>query len=187
MKRESSIPCQNVCLVFPTTNSRCKEFANMGFLSDKTCQRAQVGVFVLLQQQDIGPYKFVGLCVLEIKTPSTLGTVDAVYHQAMEGNKFTECSASTERSKKSIPDSPYRSQVCQHATALVKRVLVVYIVPGPLPQKMVLVTLFDVKRHTLVTLQQIVAEKYLSFFYDAETPAVITSLGDDYSPAYGYM
>jgi hypothetical protein len=117
--------------------------------------------------------------VLEIKTQSALGTVDAVYRQAMEGNKFTECSAGTELFKKSIRDSPYRSQVCQHATALVKRVLVVYSVPGALPQKMVLVTVSDVQRHTLLTLQQIMAEKYLSFFYDAETTAVIPSLGDD--------
>jgi hypothetical protein len=120
--------------------------------------------------------------VLESEKQSALGTVDAVYRQAMEGNKFTECSSGIGRFKKSTPASPYRSQVCQHATALVKHVLVVYSVSGALPHKMVYVTVSNVQRHTLLTLQQIMAEKYLNFFYDAETPAVIPSLGDDYSP-----
>ena len=66
----------------------------MGYFSRQdvpACSISPDGMFALLEREVDGSYKFVGLCVLEIKTQSALGTVDAVYRQSLNGNKFTEC------------------------------------------------------------------------------------------------
>ena len=86
----------------------------------QACASSPDGVFALLERNDVGIYVFGGLCVLEIKTYSALGPVDAIYCQSLNGNKFTECSAGTALFKSSVRDSPYWSQICQHATTLVK-------------------------------------------------------------------
>ena len=90
---------------------------------------------------------------LSYRMQSALGTVDAVYRQSLNGNKFTECSSGTALSKDSVREPPYRSQICQHAAALVERVLIIFSLPGALPQKMVLVAVLDEHRHRLLILQ----------------------------------
>ena len=137
-------------------------------------------------RQEDGSYLFIGLCVLEIKTQSAFGTVSAVYLQSLNGNKFIECAAGTPLFKDSVRDPPYRSQICQHATAIVPRVLIVYSTPGGLPQKMVLVTLSEMQRHTILSLEQILAERYLPFCYSEDCPVELPNLGEDYAPVYGY-
>jgi len=67
--------------------------------------------------------------------------------------------------KHSVSDPPYRSQLGQHGTALVQLTLIVYSVPGGLPQQMVLVSFSDKQRHTLLSLQQLLAERYLQCFF----------------------
>ena len=145
----------------------------------QACSSSPDGVFALLERQGDGSYQFVELCVLEVKTQSALGTVDAVYRQSLNGNKFTECSSGTALSKESVREPPYRSQICQHAAALVERVLIIFSLPGALPQKMVLVTVLDEHRHTLLILQQIVAERYLLVCYSPGSPAVMPDMGED--------
>ena len=101
-----------------------------------SCSTSVDGIFALMERQDDGSYKFVGVCVLEIKTQSALGTIDAVYRQSLNGKQFVECFTGTVLFKTSVSDPPYRSQVCQHATAIdVEFVLIVYSLPGALPQK----------------------------------------------------
>ena len=118
-----------------------------------SCSSSVDGMFALMERQDAGAYKFIGLCVLEIKTQSALGTIDAIYRQSLNG-KFVECTAGSVLFKTSIADPPYRSQVCQHATAIdTQYVLIVFSLPGALPQKMVLVTVSKQQRETLKTLQ----------------------------------
>ena len=40
--------------------------------------------------------------------------------------------------------------------------------------------------HTLLSLQQIMAERYLPFCYSPGSPVVMPDLGEDYSFVYGY-
>ena len=128
-------------------------------------------MFGLLEKQLDGSYKFIGLCALEIKTRSALDAADALYKKSLDGNKWTECSADTPALKQAVPEPAYRSQLCQHATALgLMRVLMVYSVPGGLPMKMVLLTVSREQRHTLLTLQQLAADKYMPFFYGEGLP-----------------
>ena len=152
----------------------------------QVCSSSPDAIFALLERQEDNDYLFAGLCVLEIKTHSALGKVDDLYRMALNGNKFTECCAGTPLFKRCVPDPPYRSQICQHATAIVNRVLLVYSVPGALPQKMVLVTVSNEQQATLKSLQQILAERYLKFCYDSQAAAEIPELGEDYSLVYGY-
>ena len=118
----------------------------------QTCASSPGGVFSLLERKDDGSYMFGGLCVLEIKTQSALGTVDAIYYQSLNGNMFTECSAGTELFKSTVCDSPYQAQLYQHVPALVKRVLIADNVPGVLPHKVVLVPVSDKQQHTLLSM-----------------------------------
>ena len=104
------------------------------------CSSSPNGVCALLKRNEDGKYKFWGLCVLEIKTQSALGTVYCVYRRSMNGNRYTECSAGSSLFKQSVSDPPYRSQLGQHGTALVQLTLIVYSIPGDLPQQMVLVS-----------------------------------------------
>lgn len=151
------------------------------------CASSPDGVFALLKKLDDDTYKFVSLCVLEIKTRSALGTVDALCRQSLGGNRWTECNAGSSLFKEAIRDPPYRSQICQHAAALgINRILMVYSLPGALPRKMVLVNVSDAQRGTLVTLQQLLSTKYMPFCYVDGSEAEIPSLGEDYSSVYGY-
>ena len=62
----------------------------------------------------------------------------------------------------------------------------VYSLSGGIPVKIVLVEFSKEQRHALVTLQQLIAEKYLPFCYDDESHAALPELGKDYSSVYGY-
>ena len=124
------------------------------------CASSPDGVFALLDMQEDGLYEFIGVCVLEIKTRSALGTVDDLYRHSMGCNTWSQCSTGTRTFKEVIPDAAYHSQLCQHATALgLARVLIVFGLPGGLPMKMTLVTVSNEHQHTLLTLQKLLAEK----------------------------
>ena len=43
------------------------------------------------------------------------------------------------------------------------------------------------QQHTLATLQQLVAEKYLLLCYDDKSHTTLPELGEDYSSVYGYV
>ena len=102
--------------------------------------------------------------MIEIKTCSAVSNIDALYRQSINGNKWIECSSVTSEFKLAVPDPAYRSQLCQHCTALgLKCVLIVFGVPGGLPKMMVLVSVSEEHRYNMFTLQQIVAEKYTPF------------------------
>jgi hypothetical protein len=153
----------------------------------RSCSSSPDGVFGLLEKQSHDTFKYIGLSVLEIKTRSALGTVSVLYKQSLDGNNWVKCQAGTPLFKEAVPDPAYRSQLCQHATALdVQYVVMVYSVPGGLPMKIVLVEFSKEQRHTLVTLQQLIADKYLSFCYDDQSHAELPELGEDYSSVYGY-
>mmetsp|Transcript_56501 Transcript_56501/g.120005 ORF Transcript_56501/g.120005 Transcript_56501/m.120005 type:complete len:754 (+) Transcript_56501:1863-4124(+) len=167
--------------------SRIKSYGLFARRDVPACSSSPDGIFALLKKQDDGTYAFVSLCVLEIKTRSALGTVDAIYKQAMNGNKWTECSTGTIEFKSSILDPAYRSQICQHATALnLKHVLIVFGLPGGLPLKMVLVSVSLEHRQTLLTMQQLLSERHIPFCYVEGAAQNIPDLGEDYSSVYGY-
>ena len=49
-----------------------------------------------------------------------------------------------------------------------------------------LVTVSDEHSHTVLSLQQIIVEKYFLFCYSPGSPAVMPDLGEDYLSVYGY-
>ena len=51
---------------------------------------------------------------------------------------------------------------------------------------MVLVHFTPEQRNTMLELQKFVTKRYLGFVYNTDGPGKIPSLGEDYSPAYGY-
>ena len=105
-----------------------------------------------------------------------------------EGRNFVVCNAGDEEFKQAIPENAYRSQVCQHAAALsLSYVLIVYCTPGTLPKKRILVHISVAQRKALSTLQEVLANQFMSFTYNEENfMGVFPDLGEDYSPAYGY-
>ena len=124
-----------------------------------------------------------------MKTRGSENTVDTLLEQVRNEGAWIECNTGTDLFKTAIPDPAYRSQVCQHAAALgLEYVLMVYSVPGALPQKMVLVHLSSEQIQALVRLQRLRSTKYMSFAYgdDAESACELPDLGSDFSNAYGY-
>ena len=81
-----------------------------------------------------------------------------------------------------IPENAYRSQVCQHAAALgLSYVLIVYCTPGALPKKMILVHISIEQRKAISTLQEVLADQFMSFAYNEENSAgVLPDLGEEY-------
>ena len=99
-----------------------------------------------------------------------------------EGRNFAVCNAGDEKFKQAIPENAYRYQVCQHAAALgLSYVLIVYYTPGALPKKMILVHIYIEQRKALSTLQEVLADQFMSFAYNEENFAgVFPDLGEDY-------
>ena len=104
----------------------------------RACASSPDGVFVLMIKSMV-EYIFFALCALEIKTRGAESTTTKLLLEVINFGTFVECNAGTDDFKKFVPDSSYRSQMCQHATALnVEYVLIVYCTPGGLAQRMVL-------------------------------------------------
>ena len=167
---------------------KVREFGLLTRRDCGVCSSSPDGIFPLLKRDTDGSYKFISLCVLEMKTRGSTNTVDALTREVENNGKWVECDAGTPLFRTSIPDAAYRSQVCQHAAALgLNKVMLVYSVPGAFVQRVVLVTVSDRQINTLVSLQKVLGETYLPFMsLDDDVPFVLPRLGDDFSPAYGY-
>ena len=167
---------------------KVREFGLLTRRDCGVCSSSPDGIFPLLKRDTDGSYKFILLCVLEMKTRGSTNTVDALTREVENNGKWVECDAGTPLFRTSIPDAAYRSQVCQHAAALgLNKVMLVYSVPGAFVQRVVLVTVSDRQINTLVSLQKVLGETYLPFMsLDDDVPFVLPRLGDDFSPAYGY-
>ena len=151
------------------------------------CSSSPDGVFALMKKNTQGTYDFIGICVIEIKTRASENTVDALTESVLRGGLFTECVTGTELFERVIPDNAYRTQICQHATALgVDNVLMVYSLPGANVKKLVLVGVSVEHRYELLKFQTLLATKYMPFCYVENHSKDIPSLGTDYSKAYGY-
>ena len=106
---------------FSNGKYKVKDIRTFGILVRRdvqVCSSSPDAIFALLEKQDNDVYQFVGLCVLEIKTHSALGKVDAVYRMSLNRDTFTECLAGTDLFKKCVPDPPHRSQICHHQLQL---------------------------------------------------------------------
>ena len=170
-----------------TIFGRIREFGLVGKKMHPFCSSSPDGVFTLMKKNTQGTYDFIGICVIEIKTRASENTVDALTESVLRGGLFTECVTGTELFERVIPDNAYRTQICQHATALgVDHVLMVYSLPGANVKKLVLVGVSVEHRYELLKFQTLLATKYMPFCYVENHSKDIPSLGTDYSKAYGY-
>ncbi len=88
-----------------------------------------------------------------------------------------------------IPDASYRSQIGQHAAALgLEYVMMVYSVPGALLKRIVQVRFSEEQRNSLVQVQKVLCETYLTFMSwdNADDSFELPSLGTNFCLAYGY-
>ena len=146
-------------------------------------------MFALKKRNHIGLCTVIGLCVLEIKTKFSENIASALAQQVMaEGRSFLVCNAGTEEFKLQVPDNAYRLKVCQHEAALgLSYVIIVYSTPSALPKKVILVHIFLAQRKALSNLQEVLANKFMSFAYNkGGVTGVFPDLGDEYSASYGY-
>ena len=140
-----------------------------------------------MKRNSQGKYDFFSLCVLEMKNRGSEKTTDALIERVLRGGSRGECISDTEEFELAVPDNGYRTQLCQHATALgVDHVMMVYSLPGAQIKKMVHVTVSAEHREDLLHFQQIHAKKYMPFTYVENAVQEIPSLGKDFSKAYGY-
>ena len=173
------------------TSKKVKEFGLLAQRECHACSSSPDGVFPLLRREkdDNGSTedKFVSLCGLEIKTRSAVKATADLYVQTLRSGEWVECDSGTEEFRKAVPDNAYRSQVCQHAAALgLDYILIAYCLPGSDPKRMVLVRVSEDHRAKIIRIERLLSTKYMKFAYDDESPREIFSLGEDYSPAYGY-
>lgn len=135
------------------------------------CATSPDGVFPLFKlNTDTSKHEYVGLCALEIKTRGTENTTDALIEQVLTTGSWTECTTDTVDFKIAVPDGTYCTQLVQHATALdLNRVLMVYSLPGAVIKKIVLVTVPQVHRGKLFSLEQQLAQRYMPFAFGATT------------------
>ena len=140
-----------------------------------------------MKRNSQGEYYFLSLCVLEMKTRGTKNTTDALIKSVLRRGSWGECVFETEEFETTIPDNTYRTQLCQHATALcADHVMMVYSLPRSQIKKIVHGTVSAEHRADLLHFQQIHAKKYMLFAYVENVVQEIPSLGKDFSNAYGY-
>ena len=120
----------------------------------RACAIFPDGVFVLMIKSIVEDF-FFALCALERKTRGAESTATKLLLEVINFGTFVECNAGTDDFKKFVPDSSYRSQMCQHATAFnVEYVLIVYCTPCGLAQRMVLLKVSKAQGKSLLELQK---------------------------------
>ena len=168
-------------------HGRIREFGLLARRGHPYCTSSPDGVFALRKRNSIGGYDFVSLCVLEMKTRGTENTTDALLHSVLNGGSWGECVSGSEKFRSAVPDNAYRTQLCQHATALgLEYVMMVYSLPGAQVKKIVLVQVSPDHQKEFLQFQGFLSAKYMSFAYVKNADKDIPSLGKDYSKAYGY-
>ena len=165
-----------------------REFGLLARRDVPSCASSPDGVVALMRKEGDSTYSFVSLAVLEMKTKASGRTAAELdLHIAGTGTRFEECDAGTGAFRSAVPEPSYRTQLCQHATALgLDYVLMVYSKPGASVQRIVLLHISEAQRKKLLDLQKGLALKYMQFAYGPEAPGELPRLGDDYSVAYGY-
>ena len=188
---------QNYIRSFSKNKFRGGKIREYGLLVNKkvrSCATSPDGIIPLYHKADNGvSFKFYGLCIIEIKTKSSITTItDLEKSISKHDSNFSVCNVGTNQFQEQVNEPAYRTQICQHAAATgIKNVLLVYTLPGALIKKLVLVKFCSHHLTNLVNFQMWLQEKYLSQLYPTNNSLKgdnmdIESLGKDYGEEYGY-
>eukprot|EP00984_Skeletonema_dohrnii_P032459 scaffold26691_cov108-Skeletonema_dohrnii-CCMP3373.AAC.1 len=166
---------------------KVNEYGLLARREHRYCASSPDGVFALMKKNTVGQFDFIGLCVLEMKTKGSENTTDELIRQVLNGGAWGECISGTDEFEMAVPDPSYRTQLCQHATALnLEHVMIVFSLPGAQVKKIVLVHVSAEHRVDILSLQRLLAITYMPFAYIYGALPEIPSLGKDNSKSYGY-
>lgn len=175
--------------------ARRDDIREYGLLANRklrACTTSPDGVLSLrFKDNESGEFGNPVLAALEIKTKTSTNTIQELesYITTTGSHAVVECNAGTYDFRRFIPEPSFRTQLCQHATALgLNTVLMAYSVPGGFIKRIVVVHVSQVQQTTLLKLQRYLAETHISCAHgegenEGET---IPSLGEDYTKQYGY-
>jgi hypothetical protein len=130
--------------------------------------------------------EFFGLCAVEIKTHSSLDTINVLNARIFEYGIFQECAAGSPEFQSFVPNAEYRTQIVHHATVLgVERCCIAFTTASDIMQ-IIIVSVSTEQRAIWLRLFKLLCEAHMSFVYGPSSPTSPPRIGPDDSDVYGY-